>query len=166
MNKKEKRNFKQLIITIIISCLLNNVVFSQQAVLTSGGDNVASNGSISFSVGQVVFSTDSNNYISIEQGIQHSSDLFVVTAIQNILADNIFITVFPNPACDFIMLNLSLPLDDLEYKLFDLNGNIVLAGLQKKSLNCISLANLAPSVYFLKVFRHNNEIQTFKVLKK
>jgi hypothetical protein len=55
--------------------------------------------------------------------------------------------------------------ESLSYKLFDANGKL----LESKKVTgieaVISMANLLPNLYFLKVIENQKEIITFKIIK-
>jgi hypothetical protein len=55
--------------------------------------------------------------------------------------------------------------ENLSYKLFDANGKLLDNKKVTGNETTISMANLFPAVYFLKVIDNQKEIKTFKIIK-
>ena len=60
---------------ICIAFLSPIVCFSQETVVTAGGDVESSDGFISYSIGQVFYVTIEDESYSVGQGIQHAYDV-------------------------------------------------------------------------------------------
>jgi len=138
---------------------------AQEAISTAGGNASGSGGSASYSVGQVVYTTNNGTSGSVAQGVQQPYEIFAVGIKETSM--NISLTVYPNPTAD----NLTLQIKDfnnvkLTYQLFDMNGKL----LENKKIigneTSIVMSNLVPANYFLKVTKGNKEVKTFKIIKK
>ena len=140
---------------------------AQEAILTAGGGASGSGGSVSYSVGQVAYTTNtgSNGY-SAAEGVQQPFEISVVFGLEETNCINLDLSVYPNPANDV----LTIEVDDydnekLSYQLYNINGKL----LENKELNGsetqIRTNTLVPSTYFLKVVQENKVIKTFKVIK-
>jgi uncharacterized surface anchored protein len=57
-------------------------------------------------------------------------------------------------------------LSDLSYALYDLQGRAVTKGLTTQSNTQIDMQSLATGTYVLKVNQNNQELKTFKIIKK
>ena len=55
---------------------------AQEAIPASGGDASGSGGSVSYSIGQVVYQTHTCTSGSVAEGVQQSFEILVVTAIE------------------------------------------------------------------------------------
>jgi len=137
---------------------------AQEAISTAGGNASGSGGSASYSVGQVVYTTNNGTSGSVAQGVQQPYEIFAVGIKETSM--NISLTVYPNPTAD----NLTLQIKDfnnvkLTYQLFDMNGKL----LENKKIigneTSIVMSNLVPANYFLKVTKGNKEVKTFKIIK-
>lgn len=99
-----------------------------------------------YSVFNVVFWDENNGWISGDYGeIAHYSNN---TEIQNPLGKDIFESVFPNPANDFIKIKGEFEKSNV--KIYDISGNCVL----DKSLeddNKIDVRKLSVGIYFIKL---------------
>lgn len=138
---------------------------AQKTVSTAGGD--ASNGgaSISYTVGQIDYVTNSSSAGSVAQGIQQPWEISIVTGIeQEAIALNY--QVYPNPTSDRLVLEIDSPdLSFLSYQLYGVNGSLLQSGQVDSHRTVLSVENLAVGSYFLKVLRDQTPVKTFKVLK-
>jgi len=63
---------------------------AQDAVVTSGGNASGSGGTASFSIGQTVYTTNSNSSGTVAQGLQHSYEFLEVSIKENNLRISVF----------------------------------------------------------------------------
>jgi len=138
---------------------------AQETIPATGGNASGSGGTVSYSVGQVVYTTNTGTNGSVAQGVQQPFEISVVTGIEQ-TAINLAISAYPNPTTDFLRLKVeSEKLKDLSYQLYDLNGKL----LQNKKIEgnetSIVMSNLVPATYFVKVTEGNKEVKTFKIIK-
>lgn len=75
------------------------------------------------------------------------------------------ITLFPNPAQDFVTLSVSEN-KTYTYSLLDINGKKINQGITSNSKTKLSLTHLEKGVYFLQVFEDNHFVKAIKVFKK
>jgi hypothetical protein len=74
---------------------------------------------------------------------------------------------YPNPTSDYVILKITdSALDNLSYKLFDITGKAISNGTITNGDTQIDMQLFAIGIYILKVNRHNQELKTFKVIKK
>jgi hypothetical protein len=142
-------------------------IFAQYTIPATGGNASGSGGSVSYSVGQILYSTFSGTNGTVVQGVEQPYEISVVTAIRNTEEINLRCSVYPNPTARITRLVFeSTDFEDLRFRLFDINGVL----LQDKKVESreteISLENLSSSVYFLKVIKNNLEVKVFKIVKK
>lgn len=79
-------------------------------------------------------------------------------------------SVYPNPTRDVVQLKVdnSLQLNStqsMSYKLFDMQGRLLKKEKIFEKLTNISINNLVPSIYFMKIIQDNNEVEVFKIIK-
>jgi hypothetical protein len=159
------KHAKNFLCFLVLNCFCA-VIYAQSTITTTGGNATGSSGSVSYSVGQITFNTISGTNGIVTQGVQQPYEISVVTAIRNIEDFNLKCFVYPNPTNGLTKLVLESPdFDNLRFRLYDVNGNI----LQDKKVESreteISLENLSSSVYFLKVIKNNQEVKVFKIVK-
>jgi len=138
---------------------------AQQATTAAGGDATGSGGSTAFSVGQVVYTTNTSNSGTITQGVQQPYEIFLITGIddKNI---SLQLSVYPNPTENIMTLEISDFSDkQWSYKLHDVGGKIIAENSIRSNKTEINITHLSAAVYFLSVFQKENEIKTFRISK-
>lgn len=143
---------------------------AQETILAAGGDASGSGGSISISVGQIAntTSTGTNGY-SVAFGVQQPYEISVIIGVEEDEGVSTECLVYPNPVKDHLTLKIDAPseynIESMEYRLYDLKGNL----LQKNKLvdpeTFISMTKLVPATYFLKITDTEKEIKIFKIIK-
>lgn len=149
-------------LAFVASVLCLNL-YSQSNTVSAGGDAEGDNGSISYSIGQVVYTSAQGSNGNVNQGVQQPYDVGVVTGIDEI---GISLSVFPNPTSG--LLTLTVADEDaslLSYQLFDASGRMVDAKNKLNSTNSISLDGYATGVYTLSVSRNNSQVKSFRVVR-
>jgi hypothetical protein len=74
---------------------------------------------------------------------------------------------YPNPTPDYIILKITdSALDNLSYTLFDITGKAISTGTITNGDTQIAMQQLEIGIYILKVNRYNQELKTFKIIKK
>ncbi len=160
----KNKNLK--LFAVFLFCLGFTAVQAQEATVASGGDASGSGGSASYSVGQVVYTTNIGTNGSVVQGVQQPYEISVVTAIEEAKGINLSILAYPNPTTNYLELKVeSEKLKDLSFQLFDMNGKLLENEKIISNQTSIVMSNFAPSNYFVKVIQGNKEIKTFKIIK-
>jgi len=140
-------------------------IHAQETILPAGNEAMGSGGTSSYSVGQVVYTTNTGANGSVAQGVQQVYD--ISTSSGNKITDIILeMSVYPNPTKD----NLTLKFDNnkysgLSYQLFDINGKIINQNKLIENNTTIKMRDLPNSIYFLKVIKNNTPIKSFKIIK-
>jgi hypothetical protein len=142
------------------------VYVPQSTIPTSGGNATGSGGSVSYTVGQILYNTNSGTTGTVSQGVQQPYEISVVTTIRNTEEIILECLVFPNPTRGEIKLVVKTKeFENLRFQLYDLNG----IRIQDKEIEGeeteILIDRLLPSTYILKVLSGNKEIKTFKIIK-
>ncbi|GAB4291257.1 MAG: hypothetical protein Kow0068_16560 [Marinilabiliales bacterium] len=138
---------------------------AQKTVPATGGEATGSGGTVSYTVGQVAYQTNSETSGTVSEGVQQPYEIFI-TSIEDVEEVTLSVTAFPNPTTDYLTLSIEeYDLSNLSYKMFDMNGRLI----QSKEINSnqtkIEMNSLLPATYFIKVFDGNKEIVTYKIIK-
>ncbi len=147
-------------------CLFIGMAQGQQTVTTTGGSGNGTGGSVTYTVGQVAFSTLPWTNGFIIQGVQQPFEISTVTGIQeeNISLDYL---VYPNPTSGILRLIISAPdPENYRFQLFSLNGILLLNSKITDRETEVSMEQLLPSIYFIRVLRGSIEVKLFKIVKK
>ena len=140
---------------------------AQEAILATGGDASGSGGSISYSVGQVTYTTyTGTNGYSVAEGVQQPYEIQTPTGLAEAPDIQLECLAYPNPAKDHLTLKIDeYDNENLSYQLYDMQGNL----LENKKLTgtetTISMEKLVPASYFLKITNNQKEIKIFKIIK-
>lgn len=140
-------------------------VFAQESTNSAGGDGSGSGGSVAYSIGQTVYTTNTGSNGSVAQGVQHAYEIFSVGIKETAL--NFSLTAFPNPT----MENLTLQINDynneqLSYQLVDVQGKQLRNGQITAQQTQINMDYLPTATYFIHVANQENiNVQTFKIIK-
>ena len=152
--------------TFVVSLLFaTHLIYSQEPIPASGGEAIGSGGSSSYSVGQLVYTSNTGSG-TITQGVQQSVELFTLSNPE-VTTVNLTAVTYPNPTSDYVVLAISdANLTDLSYSLYDLQGKEITKGQATQSNMQIEMQHLATGTYVLKVNQNNQELKTFKIIKK
>ena len=138
---------------------------AQQATTATGSDASGSGGTAAYSVGQIVYTTNTGITGSVAQGVQQAYEISIVLGIE-IHSINLEITVYPNPTTNYLTLNVGkAELSTLNFQLYDISGKIIESRKIISNSETIGTENLPSATYFLKVNNNNNEVKTFKIIK-
>lgn len=154
---------KKILLLFILSISIS--VFSQSTNSSAGG-KATGNGSVTYTVGQNIYTTNIGTNGSVSQGVQQSLEIFVLSN-KDFKELNLNAYTYPNPTKDKVTLELSnLELINLSFTLFDIKGRTLLKGIIKEKNTNIIMKDYSAGVYLLKVHQQNKELKTFKIIKK
>lgn len=157
--KQKKIKLSVLLLSIGIS------VQAQQATTTTGGDATGSGGTVAYSVGQVVYTTNTGSTGSVAQGVQHAYEIFTLGIKETTL--NISLTAFPNPTADHLTLQIrDYNNEKLSYQLFDMQGKQLSNRQITAQQTQIDMTGLPTATYFVNIVnQENKQVQSFKIIK-
>jgi hypothetical protein len=147
---------------------------AQQATVAAGGTASGNGGTVSYSIGQVVYTTATGSNGSVAQGVQQTYEITAVTGIEEAKGISLEVSAYPNPTTDNLTLTIgaSISFNDqpMSYKLYDMTGKIVETQKIVDENTTIVMSNLLPANYFLTVLKtmdgkSSQEVKTFKITK-
>ena len=158
---------KQKKVTLSVLLLgLGLTAQAQQATTATGGDASGSGGTVAYSVGQIVYTTNTGTTGSVAQGVQQAYEISVVTDIKNETKINMSLVVFPNPTTSLLNLQIAdLKTRQLTYELTDASGKLIIENKITESSTQINMNAQAEAIYFLNVLESNQTVKTFKIIK-
>lgn len=176
-------------VTIIAFLLLGlGGLHAQETVTTTGGEATGTGGTSSFTIGQVVYTTNVETNGNVAQGVQQRYEASTAVGINNAEIDgnvaqglqqqgevsttaglkegsiNSAFSVYPNPATNYVILKTENN-PNLSYHLCDLLGKVLESEKVNSSSANISLERHPPAIYFLNVVENNEIVQSFKIIK-
>ncbi|MEI6090137.1 MAG: T9SS type A sorting domain-containing protein [bacterium] len=142
-------------------------LYAQESIPASGGNASGTGGSISYTVGQVVYKTNSGTTGSEAQGVQQPYEISVVSVLDEPKGITLKCSAYPNPVADFLKLTIeNLSTVSLTYQLYDVNAKLLDNKKIEGNETRISMSNFSAGTYFLKVTNSNNlEVKSFKIIK-
>ncbi len=157
---------KKIYRSLLLLCLGLTSVQAQEGTTASGGEAKGSGGSVSYSIGQVVYNTNTGTNGSMSEGIQQPYEIFVVTGLEEVNGINLIISAYPNPTTDVLILKVeNYKNENLTYQLYDISVHLLENNKLYTNQTSIVMSNFVSGTYFLKVTENNKEVKTFKIIK-
>jgi len=147
---------RMVFVFLFISCWQQT--FAQFGTTSSGGEAKDNLSSVSFSIGQMFFVPSNEGLIT--PGLQQSYKLVPMIKLDN------SISVYPNPSTGNVILKISNnDYTNYRFEIYDLSGKLLMSDDAQNIETTIALMGLANTVYICKIFRNNNEVNIFKIIK-
>jgi hypothetical protein len=139
---------------------------AQEASTATGGEATGTGGTVSFSVGQLMFTVHNGSTGYIVDGVQQPYEISVVTGIETNKGITLTVSAYPNPTSDLLTLRVEpFQSENLSYMLFDAMGKLLQRGKLTAHETPVSMSLLVPAIYFLRVIDNGVEVKTFKIIK-
>jgi hypothetical protein len=138
---------------------------TQAAITSSGSDSKGAGGFVSWSVGQVAYTsfTGKGGANTISAGVQQAYTISVIGLRSTV---NFSFSVYPNPTADNLILEApNFKTGRITYRLLDLKGTILRSDFISGNRTEINTSTLPSSTYILQIIQENKQIQSFKVIK-
>lgn len=162
---------KQLI-TLLFLFAASLTVPAQNVLGAAGGDAKSEAGSVSSSIGQVFYQSQSGSGGSASEGVQQAYKI-IVTGGADQKHIQLAMQTYPNPTTDILTLGIpsmeSSEDKSLWCSLFDAKGKRLQYQRIEHSKTVINMKQHVPGFYFLRVEQHgkdtNQAIKIFKIIK-
>lgn len=137
-------------------------LFSQEVIASQGNSYANANGSIDFTMGEVVIATISTVSNALTQGF-HQTKLGVL-AVEDF--DLIYqAQAYPNPTPDLLNLEIQL-FEGLKYEIYDMQGRQLGFSSIENRFTEVSFKQFAIGLYMLVVLNENNQkLKTYRIIK-
>jgi len=159
--------------SISLSVLLLLIIFyaapaaAQRGFVAAGGNTPDGGRSMSFSVGQVDYASEVRSGImAVNHGLQQPYEIDATSSTSFVFRD-LDITFFPNPAGSDLNIRCNtISAGGMEYAVTDAQGRLLNKGKLAAGLNNVSIGDLLPGAYFIRITTSSNEIKSFKLIKQ
>ena len=142
-----------------------SIVYSQETATTAGGEATGAGGSSSYTVGQVVYTTNTANSGSLAQGVQQAYEISTSVGIE-VTEINLELVAYPNPTNSLLTLNIgNYNNEKLIYQLYDIQGMLLDSKQVVNSSTTINAQKLSVGTYLLNVLDNNTLIKTFRIIR-
>ena len=155
---------KPILINLLIA-LISVTGFSQEAIVGTGGDGTSSEGSFSFSVGQLIINQVTPEYlwgdeaITLNPGVQQ---YFIPNCLTN---TNTLIIASPNPSKGLVNVNLTNWDEvDVSLTISEASGRTVMNKVLVSKKSILELSHLSSGVYFLTIRNNCGAFTSFKLI--
>ena len=150
---------------------------AQEAIPSSGGKAIGTAGTVSYSIGQLVYTTVDGTNGSVSQGVQQPYEISVITSTVESESLNLNLSVSPNPAPDVLILKIDGTVSkSYTASLFDMNGKLMVKKQIESNETHIDMSKFIISAYVLKITENipagksqptalYPEIKSFKIIK-
>jgi hypothetical protein len=136
---------------LLLLTLITTLSVSAQEVVSTQGDSYSNaNGSIDFTIGEVVINTGTDGTNDLTQGFHQTNWNFL--GVED-FAPNYEAIIFPNPTEDVLNIKTSM-FENVTYTLYDGLGKLVMQDILSAEQTPIQVSQLAPGSYSLTL---NNE---------
>jgi len=161
----QKRKLLTAVILTIFGIATN--LQAQEALPATGGEASGGGGSASYTVGQVVYTTNvGTNGNSVAQGVQQPYEISIVLGLPEAKGINLSVSAYPNPTSDYLTVKVeNYETVNLQYMVFDINGKLLQTIKATGGETQIQTSKLVPAIYFVKVLNNKKEIKVFKIIK-
>lgn len=157
---------KVIIIAVLQLGLGLTSIQAQSTVPASGGNATGAGGTVSYTVGQIVYMKNTGTNGSVLEGVQQPFEISVITGIEAAKDISLIFSVYPNPTTDFLTLRVTnYDKENLSYWLYGVSGNLIETKKVTADETQISMANQVSGIYFLKISTGNKDVKTFKIIK-
>lgn len=138
-------------------------IFAQQNTVATGGDASGAGGSVSFTVGQIDYSSFDGSGGNINQGVQQPYEFFLSVGIEE--QSSIVTSIYPNPTTSNVIIQLSGLEQELTYELTDAKGKLISSKAISSPITEISMSDLSTGYYHLSIITESRTIEQIKIIK-
>ena len=158
---------------LFLLCIGFNQVNAQLATTASGGNASGIGGSVAYSIGQIVYKTNTGITGSEAQGVQQPFEISITLGL-NETGASLNLSAHPNPTSNYLTLQIdpstALRNQLIFYQLYDISGKLLESNTIVANSTTIKIGLYVTGTYFLKVVQTQGiasvqEIKTFKIIK-
>jgi hypothetical protein len=139
---------------------------AQEIVAPSGGNASGSGGSVSYSVGQVVYTTSTGANGSVAQGVQQPFEISVVSVNEEAAGITLTFLAYPNPTTEYLTLSIAggVPVQ-YSAALYNIDGELLKTQKVVTNETNIVMSNLPPGTYLIRLIQGDKAVKIFKIIK-
>ena len=146
--------------------ILHSGLSGQEAVSSSGGTASGTDGSVSYSVGQVVYMTYESGGQSVSLGVQQPYEVLSGFGKAPSIDTWPGISAYPNPVKSHLILNVTgQDFLGLNYEVLDISGKSVSSGSLQGPETLIDMDDLISAIYMIRVTGPGKKEKTFFIIR-
>lgn len=148
---------------ILVQMTLSGQTVFPEVFSSFGGAARNTNVDLTFTLGEPLYETVTNNSSILTQGFNQISK---VTGVDALPTFDFVILAYPNPTASIINLKIqSDKFNGLDLSLMDVQGRVLLVKPIKTNLESINLTGFAGGIYFLKLTNKGKLVNIIKIQK-
>lgn len=157
---------KQLSLKVfMIVCFIAAKGYSQQNIVASGGEDSGTGGTVSYSIGQIDYITESGTSGQTTQGVQQPFEILHYTGIEE-NGITVMATAFPNPTSADLKITITKNvIENYTFSLCNMQGQSIINNPINGLETIVPMADLASGSYILRVLSNNKEVSIYKIIK-
>lgn len=154
------KNFGYIVVLLLAPFSMSG----QVSVNSSGGEAIGSNGSVSFSVGQVDYINFSSAQNMMSEGVQQPIELYTVKIEE--LQEKVYLTLYPNPTTQNLWLQFDGAVHNRKkIEVYSISGQKVKSLEIDESKPQLDVSDLANGTYIIRVYAHGTVLFTKRFVK-
>ena len=148
---------------IVFTFIFNNLLLSQETIITTGGELNSNDINVSYTVGQLKVNLIENVKSSILkldfiQGVQYAFNVFDCNDYNNIK-----IIVYPNPTSSLVNISIEKMTHDLRLVVFDVTGKEIHDESFTKNNLSLDFSSYSEGIYIIGFYNFCGLFRSFKV---
>ena len=156
----------RLPVMMLLSFMLFNGLWAQEAITPSGKTISSTTGSVSYTIGQSFYHSLSGTNGFVNEGVQQPFEILVITDIGSDQSTGIELTVYPNPTSDLLTLEVpDYKISGWRFQLSDGYGSMIEKGEIQTGETKFDLSSRPKGIYLLSVFHDDQNQKTYKIIK-
>jgi hypothetical protein len=155
--------YKSLHLVILVLICFSLQSEAQQVISATGTTTTTSEGSVSYTLGEIAIQTTETSSGTSSEGVQQAYEIYKVGVTEITLGG--FLNVYPNPTNGQLTLNTANFNKNLAYELYDSQGKLIQECASFSDGHTLSISEVVNAVYYLKISSDSQPIQTFKIMK-
>ena len=144
--------------------LIPGVLVAQQDVVAAGGNGSSSGGSISYSIGQVVYTNESNAVGSINHGVQQPYSITPIH-VEEALKE-MEVSLYPNPTRDHVLISLPELRRGLTISVFDMQGALIEEKPMQSQQTLLFVQEWPAAQYIIRICDQSQNCSEYKLVKQ
>jgi hypothetical protein len=155
---------KNQFLLFLLSLFFSGGLVAQHNTVATGGEASGSGGTVSYTVGQIDYSSPTGSSGNINQGVQQPLEFFNLSVSENQL--DFAVLLYPNPVVAELHVDLSgISLDQLSFTLTDATGRLIQAEAIQKDQITINMVELSRANYFLNFSQKGKIVSSYQIIK-
>jgi hypothetical protein len=155
----------KVLVSFLLICSLTSAN-AQVANTAAGASYTGKGGSVSYTVGQSVYTSFSGSGGSVNGGVQQTYTISIVSGLEEAQGISLGYSIYPNPTNGVITLKIeNYNVGELSYQLYDVTGRLLRDAPVDGPETIISVENELTTTFFLRLSKEKKAITTFKIVK-